>query len=207
MTFSYFRKSAKSLKEILANLDAVLNGEEMEIVGNKEILNGQGRIIYFLPRKWVESVVSFNHNLLPFLPLVVVILEKENNVIVGSGRGSLLGNFAYNEEIFNLAQEIENKMKRLVNAIAQVNELRPSKVKLYTTTTCPYCKMEKAWLDANKISYEEVLVDLNQKAGEEMVRKTGQVGVPVTEIIYDDADPDYIIGFDKPQLEYIFGIK
>lgn len=81
------------------------------------------------------------------------------------------------------------------------------KIKLYATTTCPYCKMEASWLDSQKIKYEHVLVDLNPVAAEEMVRKTGQMGVPVTEIVYDNGEEEYIVGFDKERLSEILGIK
>jgi hypothetical protein len=67
--------------------------------------------------------------------------------------------------------------------------------------------MEKAWLDNYKIYYKQVFVNLDQKAGEEIVRKTGQMGVPVTEIIYEDNEPDYVIGFDRVQLSQILGVK
>jgi len=81
------------------------------------------------------------------------------------------------------------------------------KIKFYSTTTCPYCKMEASWLDSQKIKYEYTLVYLNPTAGEEMVRKTGQMGVPVTEIVYDDGEEEYIVGFDKERLSEILGIK
>jgi glutaredoxin len=81
------------------------------------------------------------------------------------------------------------------------------KIKLYVTTTCPYCKMEASWLDIQKIRYEYTLVDLNPTAGYEIVRKTGQIGVPVTEIVYDDGKEEYIVGFDKERLSEILGVK
>jgi glutaredoxin len=67
--------------------------------------------------------------------------------------------------------------------------------------------MEASWLDSQKIKYEHTLVDLNQEAGEEMVRKTGQMGVPVTEIVYDNGEEEYIIGFDKERLSEILQVK
>ena len=81
------------------------------------------------------------------------------------------------------------------------------KIKLYATTSCPYCKMEASWLDRQKIKYEHTLVDLNPEAGEEMVRKTGQMGVPVTEIVYDNGEEEYIIGFDKERLSEVLQVK
>ncbi|MEM4282654.1 MAG: glutaredoxin family protein [Candidatus Woesearchaeota archaeon] len=69
------------------------------------------------------------------------------------------------------------------------------KVKIYTTPTCPYCAMAKAFFKENKIPYEEIDVASNQKALDEMVSKSGQIGVPVIEI-----DGKIIIGFDRPAL-------
>ena len=82
--------------------------------------------------------------------------------------------------------------------------MKVKKVKLYSTMQCPYCRMEKAWLEGNNIEHEVSYVDKNQEEAIEMVKKTGQMGVPVTEILYDDKDPDYIVGFDVGRLSEIF---
>lgn len=76
------------------------------------------------------------------------------------------------------------------------------KVKLYSTTTCPYCMMEKKWLDDENINHEVIYVDRDQNEAIKMVEKTGQMGVPVTEIKFEDGREEFIIGFDKPKLEY-----
>jgi len=80
--------------------------------------------------------------------------------------------------------------------------MQKPKVKLYSTKTCPYCMMEKDWLENEKIEHEVVYVDSNQKEAMNMVQKTGQMGVPVTQIQYNDGREEYVIGFDKPKLEY-----
>lgn len=74
------------------------------------------------------------------------------------------------------------------------------KVKLYSTTMCPYCKMEAAWLNEKKVDFEQVKVDLNQEEAIKMVQKTGQMGVPVTEITHEDGTEQFIVGFDQSQL-------
>jgi len=58
-------------------------------------------------------------------------------------------------------------------------------------------------------SYEfgEVHVDIDQKEAEVMVRKTGQMGVPVTAILFEDGEEEYIVGFDKTKLEQILNVK
>nr|MBT6995204.1 NrdH-redoxin [Candidatus Woesearchaeota archaeon]MBT7237239.1 NrdH-redoxin [Candidatus Woesearchaeota archaeon] len=70
------------------------------------------------------------------------------------------------------------------------------KVKVYSTQSCPYCKMAKEWLKEKNIKFEEVDVTSDQEAQKEMVDKSGQMGVPVIEV-----DGEILVGFDKPKLE------
>jgi glutaredoxin 3 len=84
--------------------------------------------------------------------------------------------------------------------------LKAKYIKLYSTRTCPYCMMEKAWLEDEKIQHEVVYVDSNREEAQKMVDKTQQMGVPVTEIGFDDGKEEYVIGFDKPRLSQILGI-
>ena len=81
-----------------------------------------------------------------------------------------------------------------------------SNVKIYATTTCPYCIMVAEWLTSKNVQFAKVMVDHDQKAAENMVQKTGQMGVPVIEIEYPDRKPEYVIGFNQPQLSYMLGI-
>lgn len=80
--------------------------------------------------------------------------------------------------------------------------MQKRKIKVFLTKTCPYCTMEKDFLKENKIEFEDVDVSVNQKAANEMVKKSGQMGVPVTEI-----DGEIVVGFDKEKLKKILGIK
>lgn len=81
-----------------------------------------------------------------------------------------------------------------------------SKVKVYSTKTCPYCTMIADWLTNKQVAFEKILVDQDQKAARHMVEKTGQMGVPVTEIEYPDRQSEFIIGFNPPQLAYMLGV-
>lgn len=78
---------------------------------------------------------------------------------------------------------------------------------LYATMSCPYCKMEHNWLEENKIEHKLVFVDLNPFEAQKMVKKTGQMGVPVTEINYENGNVEYVIGFDKDHLSEVLGIS
>lgn len=69
-------------------------------------------------------------------------------------------------------------------------------IKIYSTPTCPYCKMAKSFLTEKGIAFSDVDVSVDRAAAEEMVEKTGQMGVPVLDI-----DGAVIIGFDKDAIE------
>ena len=69
---------------------------------------------------------------------------------------------------------------------------------VYTTPTCPYCHMVKQYLTQRRIPFVEKDVSVDQSAAMEMVRRTGQQGVPVTEI-----NGQFVVGFDQPRLEHL----
>jgi glutaredoxin 3 len=75
-------------------------------------------------------------------------------------------------------------------------------VTIYTTPSCVYCKMSKAFFDQNNVKYEEKDVAVDEKAREEMVQKSGQLGVPVIDI-----DGKLVVGFDKKRLSELLGLN
>jgi glutaredoxin-like YruB-family protein len=69
---------------------------------------------------------------------------------------------------------------------------------VYTTPTCPYCRLVKDFLSQRGVPFVEKDVSVDQAAAMDMVRRTSQQGVPVTEI-----DGQFVIGFDRPRLEHL----
>jgi len=74
-------------------------------------------------------------------------------------------------------------------------------VKVYSTPTCPYCKAVKQFLLDNNIIFEDVDVSLSQSVVQEMIGKSGQMGVPVLEI-----DGQIVVGFDKPKIKSLLAL-
>ncbi|PIQ69208.1 MAG: NrdH-redoxin [Candidatus Taylorbacteria bacterium CG11_big_fil_rev_8_21_14_0_20_46_11] len=74
------------------------------------------------------------------------------------------------------------------------------KVTIYTTPTCVYCKMTKAFFKEHNVSYEERNVAEDADARREMIEKSGQMGVPVVDI-----DGDLSVGFDQNKLLKLIG--
>lgn len=69
-------------------------------------------------------------------------------------------------------------------------------VKVYSTPTCPYCKLAKEYLSSKKISYQNIDVSQDKSGRDEMVKLSGQMGVPVIVV-----DKEVVRGFDRGRLE------
>lgn len=74
-------------------------------------------------------------------------------------------------------------------------------IKVYTTNTCPWCTKVKGYLKKNRIDFEEVNVGLDRAGAMEMVRKSGQMGVPVVDI-----NGSIVVGFDKNKIDDLLGL-
>ncbi|OGM05395.1 hypothetical protein A2125_02115 [Candidatus Woesebacteria bacterium GWB1_43_5] len=80
-------------------------------------------------------------------------------------------------------------------------------VTIYSTTTCPYCKMLKDYLGEKQVAFTEKLVDQDDSAREEMTKDSGGfLGVPFTVIVKDGGVKETIIGFDKGKVNSVLGI-
>lgn len=75
-------------------------------------------------------------------------------------------------------------------------------IKIYSTPTCVYCRMARQFLDEQKIAYTDYDVATDAEKRNEMIERSGQMGVPVI-----DVDGELIIGFDKARLMQLLGIK
>lgn len=81
-----------------------------------------------------------------------------------------------------------------------------SKITLYTTRTCPFCKMQKDYFREKNIQYQEILVDENPEEAVKMIEISGQMGVPFTVIDRDDGQRVTILGFDRSRINEVLGI-
>lgn len=69
-------------------------------------------------------------------------------------------------------------------------------IKIYTTQTCPYCVMAKDYFKQKGVQYEEFDVSSDEKAREELMKKSNQMGVPVIDI-----DGAVIVGFNRAEID------
>jgi len=77
-----------------------------------------------------------------------------------------------------------------------------AEVKVYSTPTCPYCKMTKEFLKQHKVKFKDIDVSKDQTAAQDMVRKSGQMGVPVIEI-----GDTIIVGYDRDAITKALKLK
>jgi len=73
-------------------------------------------------------------------------------------------------------------------------------IKVYSTPACPWCNVAKDFFKSHNIDFQDIDVSIDEKAAQEIMEKSGQMGVPVIEI-----DDKIVIGFNKPVLEEILG--
>lgn len=77
-----------------------------------------------------------------------------------------------------------------------------SKVIIYSTPTCIYCRAAKEYFAENNVPYEEKNVAQDRIALQEMVKKSEQMGVPVIDI-----NGTIVIGFDHERIASLLGLS
>lgn len=76
------------------------------------------------------------------------------------------------------------------------------KVVVYSTSTCPWCIRVKQFFSENNIPFDNYDVGIDRVKAEEMIQKSGQMGVPVLDI-----DGEIIVGFDKDRIKTLLGLS
>lgn len=117
------------------------------------------------------------------------LLKFENgefkNVVKGCNDSNFYKSF-FAENIFSVSSENDVPQKRVV---------------VYSTPTCSYCSQLKKYFDQHNIKYRNIDVSKDQRAAEEMVKRSGQQGVPQTNI-----NGQIVIGFDRLKINRLLNI-
>ncbi len=90
----------------------------------------------------------------------------------------------------------------LFHAAAKIAGKTMKSVIVYSTPSCSWCNTLKTYLRSNQIPYREIDVSRDQQAAAEMVRRSGQQGVPQTSI-----DGQIVVGFDRTRINSLLGIQ
>ena len=73
---------------------------------------------------------------------------------------------------------------------------------IYSTPTCPWCHKTKEYLKSKNIAFTDINVAADQAKAEEMINKSGQMGVPVIDI-----DGAIVVGYDKGKIDKLLGLS
>ena len=119
--------------------------------------------------------------------LVVFNQGRVVNIIKGCQTESAYGSIISGREIGSVSTDGTKKARQ---------------VTVFTTPSCSWCTTLKTYLKENQVSYREVNVASDTAQAEAMVRKSGQQGVPQTEI-----NGQMIVGFDKARINQLLEIK
>ena len=122
---------------------------------------------------------------------VPTLIEFEKDKVKSIIKGC--HNESYYKAIFDEAVYIA-KAKKEGKAIKRVT--------VYSTPSCSWCNTLKSYLRKNNIRFNNIDVSKDQKAAEEMTRRSGQRGVPQTDI-----NGEIIVGFDKVKINKLLEIK
>ena len=79
---------------------------------------------------------------------------------------------------------------------------KTAKVIVYSTPTCPWCRTAKEFLKKHNVAFKDFDVSTDEKAREEMIKKSDQMGVPVLDI-----NGTIIVGFDIEKIKGALKIK
>lgn len=187
--FSY--KDLKSYTNKTKNIWLLLykKGSEKSDCAFQNYLNSEIALNYDLFLYSNVNVVrdihtEFNINSVPAL------LEINNGKLVNIYKG------CYNPEQFSA---IFNSSVFKMNS----ETLKPvQNIVVYSTPTCTWCNTLKRYFDEHKIKYRDIDVSKDQNAAEAMVRKSGQQGVPQTDI-----NGQIIVGFDREKINRLLNIN
>lgn len=92
--------------------------------------------------------------------------------------------------------------ENVYSAKAENSEKPKNRVVVYGTPTCTYCNQIRKYFDEKAVKYNYIDVSKNQKAAEEMVKRSGQQGVPQTNI-----NGQIVIGFDRIKINKLLGLE
>ena len=75
------------------------------------------------------------------------------------------------------------------------------RVIVFSTPTCSYCRKAKQYFRQKQVPFKDVDVSQDQSAARDMVRRSGQQGVPQIQI-----GSKLIVGFDRPKIDRLLGL-
>ncbi len=89
----------------------------------------------------------------------------------------------------------------MTQAKAAKSDKKQPRVIVFSTPTCAYCNIAKRYFRENNVKFRDVDISRDAAAARDVVRRSGQMGVPVIDI-----GGKLIVGFDKPKINQLLGL-
>jgi glutaredoxin-like YruB-family protein len=153
----------------------------------REAIAGQEQAPVFLADVATVRDIHNRYNITSVPSLLIFEGENIASVIKGCNESSFYKALTENS-VFQAKVKAEGK--------------KPKRVTVYSTPTCSWCNTLKAWLRKNNFAFTDIDISRNQSAAEELVRRSGQQGVPQTEI-----NGQIVVGFNQPRLKELLEIQ
>ncbi len=118
------------------------------------------------------------------------LLLFENGVLINVIKGCMDVNYytaLFEKRLFSVGSPDGKKVNRII---------------LYSTPSCSWCNTIKSYFRKQQINYREVDVSKDEKALQEMIAKSGQQGVPQTDI-----NGQMVVGFDQKKIDSLLGLN
>ncbi len=143
------------------------------------------------------------------IPVFIVNVNEVRDIHINYGVVSVPALLIFEKgEFINLIKGCQSKefyeglfSSALYRSKAKAEGKEPKRVTVYSTPTCTWCNTLKSWLRKNGIPFTDIDVSGDRQAAEQLVRTTGQQGVPQTEI-----NGNWVIGFDQKRLRELLEI-
>ena len=78
-------------------------------------------------------------------------------------------------------------------------------ITIYSTPTCVYCKAAKKFFIDHNLDYKEVDVAMDPAAAQDLIEKSGQLGVPVI-IVNQDGKDTVLVGYNQSKLKQVLSV-
>jgi glutaredoxin-like YruB-family protein len=88
-----------------------------------------------------------------------------------------------------------------MNREERKSKRRQPRVIVFSTPTCPHCRSAKRYLRKKGIRFRDVDVSRDSSAARDMLRRTGQQGVPQIQI-----GGQMVVGFDRAKIDQLLGL-
>lgn len=148
--------------------------------------NGEELGIFSADVSTVRDIHNF-YGITSVPALLIFEKDKFTNVIKGCHDGTFYKALAENA-IFYAQSAASGRIQK--------------SVKVYSTPACSWCNTLKAYLRKQGIAFTDIDISRDERTAQELVRRSGQSGVPQTEI-----EGQIIVGFDRTKINNALNIK